>query len=247
MQTLKRRYETIGGLECRVIDLGARPNTAVILCHGYGAPGDDLVMIGDELIRLLPVGDHQLRFVFPAAILQPPEMAPYGGRAWWNINMAALMEASAAKSFDQLHDSVPPGLDRAADGLVRCVQEVLSGLHLAPGATPRYLLGGFSQGSMLTTHVALSGRVPPPDTLVQMSGTLICRSIWQASLEAGMLKGTDVVQSHGTADQILPFSSAETLRDLIRPFCKSHTFIPFHGPHTIPMQTITALAQQIAK
>lgn len=246
MTAMTRRRERLGILDCQVIDSGPRPALAIVLCHGFGAPGEDLVSLADAIVGELAEAATPVRFVFPAAPLQPPELAPYGGRAWWNINMAALLAASESKSFAQLHDAVPPGIDQAADALIACVDATLEQLAVnADGAEPRYFLGGFSQGAMLTTHVALSGRVPAPETLIQLSGTLICRASWQAALEDGRLAGTDVIQSHGTIDPILPFSSAEVLRQLVQPHCRQHTFIPFHGPHTIPMQSLTAIASQL--
>lgn len=246
MTAMTRRRERLGTLDCQVIDSGPRPALAIVLCHGFGAPGDDLVSLADAIVGEATPSARSVRFVFPAAPLQPPELAPYGGRAWWNINMAALLAASESKSFAQLHDAVPPGIDQAADALIACVEATLEQLAAnADGHPPRYFLGGFSQGAMLTTHVALSGSVPAPETLIQLSGTLICRASWQAALEAGLLAETDVIQSHGTIDPILPFSSAEVLRQLVQPHCRQHTFIPFHGPHTIPMESITAIAAQL--
>lgn len=247
MSGFRRHRSQVGKLDCLIVDLAPDPTRAVVLCHGFGAPGTDLVPLADAIARQLRDPLPPIRFVFPAAPLQPPELAPFGGRAWWHLNMAALLAAMQANSFEQLFDSVPPGLDQAADALVSCVSATLESLAPADRdeLSPRYLLGGFSQGAMLATHVALSGRVPAPELLVQFSGTLICRPAWRASLEAGRLAETGVLQSHGTADDILPFSAAESLRELMEPHCQSHTFLPFHGPHTIPAEALTALADRL--
>src|SRR4029079_9918328 len=53
-----------------------RGGTAVIVLHGWGAPGDDLVPIAEALKR------PGTRFFVPAAPL--PEMG--GGRAWWHLD-----------------------------------------------------------------------------------------------------------------------------------------------------------------
>lgn len=229
--------QRLGDLDCHTIDLGPTPRFAVILCHGYGAPGDDLVSLAEAFAGLLDL-EHGLRFVFPAAPLQPPEFAPFGGRAWWEINMAALLAATESASFSQVHDSVPPGIDAATERLVDCVAAVLAGL----GERPRYALGGFSQGAMLTMHTAVSGRVPAPDLLLQLSGTVICETVWRAGLQAGRLSETEVIQSHGRQDPVLPYSSAETLRELVKGHCQRHTFIPFQGPHTIPLEAVAEAA-----
>src|SRR5258706_5087730 len=72
------------------------PSLAVVLCHGYGAPGTDLVPLGDELARFVKQGGgdaasraDSLRFYFPAA----PDHAqgvPFG-RAWWQLDMQRLI------------------------------------------------------------------------------------------------------------------------------------------------------------
>src|SRR4051794_25872262 len=53
-----------------------RGGTAVVLLHGWGAPGDDLLPLADE------IGGPRTRFFAPAAPL--PEVG--GGRAWWHLD-----------------------------------------------------------------------------------------------------------------------------------------------------------------
>ena len=77
----------LGSLTCRVIqDKGAAqaPDLTVVLCHGFGAPGDDLVGLVGPLLELEPALQTGVRFVFPEA---PLALEEYGGgaRAWWRI------------------------------------------------------------------------------------------------------------------------------------------------------------------
>src|SRR3954451_11140674 len=53
-----------------------RGGQAVVVLHGWGAPGDDLVPLAEAMLR--PGG----RFFVPAGPL--PEMG--GGRAWWHLD-----------------------------------------------------------------------------------------------------------------------------------------------------------------
>ena len=53
-----------------------RGGSAVVVLHGWGAPGDDLVPLAEALNR------PGVRFFVPAAPL--PEMG--GGRAWWHLD-----------------------------------------------------------------------------------------------------------------------------------------------------------------
>jgi phospholipase/carboxylesterase len=41
----------MGGLTTRVVDACDKPSLAVILCHGFGAGGDDLVPLGQMMLR----------------------------------------------------------------------------------------------------------------------------------------------------------------------------------------------------
>lgn len=235
------KSEKVGQLDCRVIEYGDRAKVAVILCHGYGAPGEDLVSLAEVFIDFLGDQAADFRFVFPAAPLQPAEIAVYGGRAWWEINMAALLAASQASAFSQLHDKTPPGIETATEMLVSTITQSLADL----GGSGRYVLGGFSQGAMLTMNTTLLSDVPPPELLVQFSGTLVCQPQWQTQLDTGRLRQTEVVQSHGRQDPILPFSSAQTLFGLIENACKSAKFLAFNGPHTIPMDALGEVAVRL--
>jgi phospholipase/carboxylesterase len=200
------RRTHLGSLDCQVVERGSAAEIAVLLCHGYGAPGDDLVSLAEVFIDYLGEAADRLRFIFPIAPMQPPELAPYGGRAWWAINMAALLAANQASAFSQLHDKTPPGIDSATQMLQSCVQAALD--ELADGG--RYVLGGFSQGAMLTMNTALMSTLPPPEVLVQFSGTLICQTQWKQALDQGRLSQSDVIQSHGRQDPILPCRTPRT-------------------------------------
>lgn len=217
------------------------PPIRVILCHGYGAPGDDLAGLAEPLIGWLGDRASSFEFIFPQA---PHDLANLGmpdGRAWWPLNMAALQELLQTSQFEQLHESVPPGLSDAHAALVQCIRAVC-GIDGEIAAAP-YVLGGFSQGAMLTMDVAIRGDVPPPKLLVQFSGTLICRSQWTDMVDR--LASTDVLQSHGRFDPILPFTSGMALRDLLIGHDVPVEFVAFDGPHTIEPNTLMKLVTRL--
>lgn len=91
--------------------------------------------------------------------------------------------------------------------------------------------------------VALRGTMPPPKTLVQFSGTLICQTQWTASLPR--LSETKVLQSHGRIDPILPFTSAESLRDVLREGDVDVDFVAFQGPHTIETDALFRVVERL--
>ncbi|MCC9654355.1 alpha/beta hydrolase [Rhodopirellula halodulae] len=251
MNTPKQTFHanSLGELACTVVDGSDAPTLPVILCHGYGAPGDDLVGLTDYLFQKLgPVGTS-VRFVFPVAPGDLADQGMPGGRAWWPLNMASLQQLLQTSQFEQLHDQTPPGIDDASQKLTSTVRAVLESMPNAKAnAQVPYVLGGFSQGAMVTMNVALTSELPPPEILVQFSGTLVCGPQW---IEAASKKGkarlasTRVLQSHGTMDSILPFSSAATLADTLNEEAAEWEFRPFQGPHTIEAGTLDQLAKWI--
>ena len=239
------RISRYGSLDCYVVDAADRqtPSALVVLCHGYGAPGNDLIGVVGEWAYLLGESAANFRFLCPIAPHSLAEMGLPGGRAWWPLNMARMMEAIQAKRFDQLHRETPPGLDEARRGLSQLIntsrQELAEQIGCDRDSVP-LALGGFSQGAMLAMDTSLRGAIPSPELLIQFSGTVICQREWTEALPR--LANTQVYQSHGTLDPILPFSSAERLRDLLASANVGVKFHAFPGPHTIDSESIAAIA-----
>jgi phospholipase/carboxylesterase len=100
------------------------------------------------------------------------------------------------------------------------------------------LLGGFSQGAMLSCDVALHVDQPLAG-LVVMSGTLLARGEWEPRLAAR--RGLPVLQSHGREDPLLSFAAAERLRDLLRGGGLDVEWVPFSGGHGIAPVVIDRL------
>jgi len=204
----------------------------VVLMHGYGAPGTDLV----SLWRALPV-PKEVRFVFPEA---PLELG-FGGRAWWPIDMVRLQDRFTKEGAARLIDEVPSGIDDAR----AAVLELLDALERDFAASPdEIVLGGFSQGAMLATDTVLrSSRAF--GGLAILSGTLVSHAEWLPLMAAR--NGLPVLQSHGRADPVLPFAIAERLRDELGSAGVPVEFIPFNGGHGIPEPVLGGLARLIQR
>ena len=206
----------------------------VVLLHGFGAPGEDLV----PLARQIEVS-RNVRFAFPAAPLAL-DLIP-GGRAWWNLDMIELQRAVAERDYATLTGRVPAGLVEAREQLTSLVQE----LEREHGvARDKLVLGGFSQGAMLATDVALHLEQAPA-ALVVLSGSLIAKDEWLPLMKARA--GLPVVQSHGRADPVLSYELAEALRDALVAAGLQVDFHPFNGGHGIPNGVITALGQLVTR
>ncbi|MEM9409766.1 MAG: phospholipase [Planctomycetota bacterium] len=221
----------IGELTCTIVNHQESPKGAAVFCHGFGAPGTDLVGIGSELIRM-DATLKEMVFVFPQA---PIELDPYfDARAWWMIDIEKIQALMAKGEFREMRNSNPPELIERSRQISKIIDELLTSYKLEP---EQLVVGGFSQGSMLTTDVALN--YPQPlGGLVVWSGALICEDLWTTA--AKRQTKLNIVQSHGTIDPILPFAGAEFLRDLLEESGHDVKFIPFQGPHTIGVDALEA-------
>jgi phospholipase/carboxylesterase len=203
----------------------------VVLMHGYGAPGDDLVSLSGMLEA--PAGTT---FVFPEAPSLAGDAAMidvFGdARAWWPIDVGRFQRAALSGSVDDLMDEVPPELAPARESLVA----MLDALERETGTpSERVVLGGFSQGSMLALDVALRTKRPLAG-LVLLSGTLLAKREWVPLMAERA--GLKVFQSHGTEDPILPYRIAEKLRHALEGAGMRVSFTRFEGGHGIPPQVM---------
>ncbi len=229
------RIETIGRLKCRIIDrlpANAKPGIVVILCHGYGASGSDLVPIADELFDQFTQLEDHIAFVFPEAPLTLDHLGLPGGRAWWAIDMVKLQLAVATGRFREMRSNRPDGLPEAREQLTETVTQLCQQLGLT---VSQVVLGGFSQGAMLTTDTALHLEQNPA-ALVALSGTFLNEAEWRNLVPNHV--GLRVLQSHGTHDPILPYGAAEDLRKLLVDSGAAVEFIPFSGGHQIPFEVL---------
>ena len=231
----------IAGLQVEVFQASqSAPTAAFILCHGFGAPGDDLVGLGAELARQVPAL-RDVRFYFPAAPLSL-ELGFGDARAWWLIDMEAIQRLARDEAAQRAFRKVEPeGMAKARKALLAVVQEVAAQTKLPMS---KLVIGGFSQGAMLATDVALRLE-EPPGALVVLSGTLLIEDTWRVKAKARA--GLPVFQSHGRQDPILPYRASEWLRDLFIESGMQHEFVPFDGGHTIAPNALLKLGDFLAR
>ncbi len=209
----------------------AHPFT-VVLFHGFGAPGDDLV-------GLAPYLRTPARYVFPAA---PIELGGLYGdaRAWWRLDLMRLEEDLRRGVPRDRRDEIPDGLLDARHQVIT----FLDALQERHGiADDHLILGGFSQGAMLALDVSLHRAAPAG--LVLMSGTLLAESTWVPRMRA--LAGVPVMLSHGREDPLLPFDTAEVLREHLASAGAVVDWQPFRGAHSIPPPVLAAADRLIGK
>lgn len=235
-------HTEIAGLQVQVFQASkTAPKAAVILCHGFGAPGDDLVGLAPELARHFPAL-ADVRFYFPAAPLSLGDLGWGDSRAWWLIDMAAVQrlqrDEAALREFRKVE---PQGMAEARKAVRALVTQVADQTGLP---MKKIVLGGFSQGAMITTDVALRLE-EPPGGLVVLSGTLLIEDVWRA--KAAARAGLPVFQSHGRQDPVLPFKAAEWLQALFSEAGMQHEFVPFDGGHTIGPEALERLGDFLTR
>ncbi len=218
------KREQLGGLMTHLAGgtdgRGGGDGPIVVLLHGWGAPGDDLVPLGQEIDA--PRGT---RYVFPEAPLSL-QMGFGDSRGWWMLDIEKRQREIAAGRARDLSRKVPEGLAEARTKVIALLDE----LERRAGAR-QIVLGGFSQGAMLACDVALHTNRPLAG-LVMLSGTLLAADEWTPLMPKR--KGLKVFQSHGSMDQLLPSFMAEQLRDLLNQAGLSVEWVGFRGGHEIP-------------
>ncbi len=214
MSAKAERQMDLAGLPTTVIGPEDAP-LAVVLLHGYAMRPSDLApfahSIGIPALFLVPQG---------------PVTSPVGGHAWWSVDLDAREAAIAAGPRD-LSDDHPRGLPAAREQLGRFLEATTT--RLGPR---RQVLGGFSQGGMLSLDWVLHAE-QPVDALVLLSASLLSMSDWLP--RRARLQNLPVFVSHGTADPDLAFAAGERLRDFTLQSGARGTWVSFDGGHEIPL------------
>jgi phospholipase/carboxylesterase len=148
----------------------------VVLVHGYGADGQDLIGLADHWKALLAT----VAFAAPNA----PTRIPGGpGFQWFPISRIDPHE-------------MLKGVEAAGPALDDYLDAELARLGLPP---ERLALAGFSQGTMLSLHVGLRRKVRPA-AIVGFSG-LLAGSPPTSESGADI---PPILLTHGDSDQVIP-------------------------------------------
>lgn len=156
---------------------GENPEKLVILCHGYGSNGDDLIGLVPHLQRALP----NAVYVSPNA----PDLcfgAP-NGYQWFPLSTLSREERLA-------------GTLMAAPTLDHFINQQLEKYALE---NKDLVLIGFSQGTMMTLHVGLR-RSSDIAGIVGFSGAMTLPEGWKDDITSK----PPVVLIHGDRDNVVP-------------------------------------------
>jgi phospholipase/carboxylesterase len=203
----------------------------VVLVHGYGADGNDLIELGAQWRNLLP----DAAFVAPHAPGRipgfPPEMM--GGRQWFALDTydPNLLRRDPHHTAE-IYATMQRAAEQAAPALEQFIADELARHKLGP---TDLALVGFSQGTMMALHVGLR-RDPGPAGILGYSGALLGGD----ELRQQIRSRPPILLIHGDADEIVPIEAMHAaLQTLNQADCPARFHVSPGLGHGIDGQGLT--------
>ena len=167
------------------------PSHLVVMVHGYGADGNDLIELGRQWRVLMP----EAAFVAPNASERSPA-APMG-RQWFALSNRPPDDPSGG-------DERWTGAVKARGAIDAFLDAELKRLSLDDS---KLALVGFSQGAMMALHVGLR-RPGAPAAILGYSGLLIGpERLSEATARDARGAPPPVLLVHGEQDPLIPFDA----------------------------------------
>jgi phospholipase/carboxylesterase len=161
------------------------PEGALVLFHGRGTDEHDL-------FPLLDVLDPERRLL--GATARGPLSLPPGGAHWYAVRRVGYPDT---ETFHATYPQVSTWLD---------------GLLAEHGIPPeRTILGGFSQGSVMSYALGLGQRRPRPAGIMALSGFI--PEVEGFEIDFGTAAGLPVAIGHGTYDPVISVEFGRDARD----------------------------------
>lgn len=176
---------------------------AVILLHGYGADGEDLISLAPYLGQALP----ETAFYAPNAP-EPCEMSPLG-RQWFSLSQydPDLLRRNP-QTMGPAYQAMADGVRAAAPALDAFIDAVAAQEGLG---RDRIALLGFSQGCMMALHVGLRA-TPSVAAILGYSGAMVGADTLSTEAQAR----PPVLLVHGEQDPVVPFPAMDAAASALR-------------------------------
>src|SRR5215213_3969576 len=181
------------------------PEGALVLFHGRGADEHDLF----PLLDMLDPDRHLL-----GATARGPLSLPPGGAHWYAVHRVGYPDP------ETFHDTFPQ------------VAEWLDGLLAEHGIAPeRTVLGGFSQGSVMSYALGLGAGRPRPAGIMALSGFI--PQVAGFEIDFAKAAGLPVAIGHGTHDPVISVEFGKDARDRLVDAGADVLYRESPMPHTI--------------
>ena len=177
--------------EYRLPKSGNQPQNLVLLIHGYGANGANLINLADYFQPSLA----DALFIAPNGI-ESYELAPdQDAYQWFSL-------------LDRQTNVMLAGVRKAADAINPFIDHQLAQYDIA---RQNVILIGFSQGTMTSLHIAMR-RKPKIKAVVGFSGALLAAE----TLPQEIVSRPPTLLIHGEDDEIVPFVSMALAQRALR-------------------------------
>jgi len=234
---------------------GHAPRAVMWLFHGYGAPGSDLVPVGETFASRAGI-----KVICLEAPLDVPGTG--GGRSWWPMDMMSLVGLRDRGEYSKAVHTLAQNAPRFARDLLPELRSLTSSRandHQDFGTSDSQIpvfFAGFSQGAMLAAELAWhnnndnrdvsnNNRVKPvvdklttKTTALNLAGLIVFSSVPYPGRQFSEMR-LPVFYSYGTDD---PYLQGDVTQTAVKQFGGDnnpylHT-VMFSGGHTIPADSL---------
>jgi phospholipase/carboxylesterase len=199
----------------RVRPAAGEPDGALVLLHGRGADEQDL----GPLLEALDPG-HRLVGVTPRA----PLSLPPGGAHWYIVRSIGFPDSG---TFHETFRKLVAWLDALPER---------TGVPIE-----RTVIGGFSQGAVMSYALGLGSGRPSPAGIIALSGFI--PTVAGFSLDLESRKRLPVAIGHGTLDPVIRVEFGRDARDLLSGAGLDVTYRETPMSHTIDPEYLPELRE----
>jgi phospholipase/carboxylesterase len=190
------------------------PEGALVLFHGRGADEYDLFPLLDALDP-----ERRLLGVTPRG----PLALPPGGAHWYRLGGIPTPDPA---TFFQSYEAAAAFLDTL------------------PVPIERVVVGGFSQGAVMSWALSLGGGRPRPAAVIALSGFM--PEVEGFSLDLTGLEGYPIAVAHGSLDPVIPVEFGRAAVERLRAAGAEPLWRESPVPHTIDPRLLPELRKLVA-
>jgi phospholipase/carboxylesterase len=208
------------GVDLRLREPAGEPEGAIVLNHGRAADENDLFGLLDALDP-----ERRLLGVTTGAPLQG---LPPGGRHWYVVERVGYPHAETfGRSYEALGERIDALLEER-------------GIDWS-----RTLVGGFSQGTVMSYALGLGAGRPVPAGILANSGFIPEVEGWSAELESR--RSLPVFIHHGAADPVIGVEFARAARERLQAAGIEPVYRETAAGHWLPPEIVGELENFVAE